>query len=264
MSGKGYSEYIKAPRIREIIQRDDKDCEEKLANIFALLDNNGEKKNNGEQGENSGSGLRVMEPNVLGASSSAGVEQESTSGKYDKIIDKLSGTDRKMALNLLELIDQYANLSWDPGNFEIIVNNEQIQFSDLRQLVKKVVMTAGTTLPVGITLFIEELIKMNVPISLFRSGDSMQIRGNLLKINRFGNEESSNNENSVPEESNKTTSSEENAPKQVGKRKREIEVEYVDDDDIAVKKVKHDSDVEESFDQPPDKLKGIRRSNKKF
>ena len=260
MSGKGFSEYIKAPRIREILQREDKDCEEKLASINLLLDNNGEKKSGGDQGESSGNGLRAMEPSAVGGnSSSEEVDRSSGNGRYDNIVENLKGIDRKLAINLLEIIEQNKKLSWDSGNYEIIVNDEQIQFSDIRQLIKKIVMVAGMTLPVGITLFIEELIRLKVPLSLFRSGDSIQIRSNLLKILGIGNEDTLNSEETVPKETVEDPSRD-FKPKQGVKRKREIDLEFVDDNDVVEKKKKHESDVEESFDQPPDKLKGIRRT----
>ena len=177
-STKPFSEYVKVPKLKEILNGNG-ECEEKIERINLLLDNSdGLKKEEGSSSIGTGGGgLKLVEP-TLGGVGSVGNDG------YEKVLEGLSGVERKTGFSILESIEKNMNIDWDRESFEIKVDTEKIQFSDIRILLKKIVMTAGLTQPVALVMFIESLIKMKVPLSWFRSADSIQIRENLLKINR--------------------------------------------------------------------------------
>ena len=178
MSAQTFSEYVKVPQLKDILEGSD-ECEQKLERIKSLMD--GSKKEEGDA-ERGGSGLKLVQPSLGGTLGGDEQVKESGGDRYEKVLEKLSGVDRKTALSILESIDRDPNISWNKENFELILNGENIQFSDIRLLVKKIVTTSGLSLPVSLTLFIEYLIKIKLPKNLFRSGDSLQIRDNLLRI----------------------------------------------------------------------------------
>lgn len=175
MSAQTFSEYVKVPQLKDILEGK-AECEEKLERIKSLMD--GSKK---EEGEKDGGGLRLVEP-TSGGEANAGGEESEGGDRYVKLLENLSGVARKAALSIVESIERDPNISWNNDNFELTLNGENIQFSDIRLLVKKLVTTSGLSLPVSLTLFIDYLIKMKLPKNLFRSGDSLQIRENLLRI----------------------------------------------------------------------------------
>ena len=176
MSNENQSQYLKTPHVLKIINKDGVACEEKLTEIKNLID---------------GKGLKVLPPReeLPDNTPEAPVESNpvptptATQTAIEKIVSEISGAkEKQLARSLLNEIDRSNYISFDPNTLEIIVNGENIKFSNVKNLVKYCISANPSHLPLGIAIFLDSLIKIQIPIELLRHGDALGIRDSLLKI----------------------------------------------------------------------------------
>ena len=169
--------YIKAPQLQRILEAD-QPCENKLENIRSLLESsgqNGSLKSTPSNGEISSNNAE----NQLASS----VEDKGNANNFEKILKEIpSQKDKALALQLLQEIEKLPHLSWNPNNLEIIINNVAEPFTNIALLIKKIVTENLSSLPIGLTLFIESLLQNKIPYQFYKGQDAIQIRDNLLKI----------------------------------------------------------------------------------
>ena len=103
-----YTAYIKTPKIKSIIEND-KSCEEKLSELRTLV------------------GLDPVEVNTL---ESPQVEPDI----HDTLLAGLNENEKKLAREVLNLIDASTFLSYDKQNFELIINGKAVKFSNIKFL----------------------------------------------------------------------------------------------------------------------------------
>ena len=83
---------------------------------------------------------------------------------------------------ILQSINQSNYMSYDRNSFEIIVDSETIRFTNIKHLISFCVTNNAANLPIGLTLFLEGLLHIKTDVSAIRSGDSIGIKDDLLKI----------------------------------------------------------------------------------
>lgn len=249
------TEYVKVPQLKTIIDAE-QPCESKLESIKNLIDGS------------SGSGSTV--PTASGPLSY--VAPGGTADKHEKVLAEISGAnEKKLGLALLQEIEKSSLLTWNPESLEIALNGETIKFSKISLLIKKVITTAGATLPVGLTLFIESLLKQKIPYTYYRSGDAINIRDNLVTILDGKTSGASIAEETLPAD---------NSVEPGDKRKREGESDEENDESKRAKPVVNEEQIEKEteetknknekprkirkakrdFKVEPNKLKNLRRS----
>lgn len=254
--------YIKAPQLLKILETD-QPCETKLDSIRSLLESPGPSgltkivPNNGEVSLNNAE-------KELGSS----VNDIGNSKHFEKILKEIpTPKDKTLALQLLQEIEKFPYLSWNPTNLEIIINNVSEPFTNIALLIKKIVTENLSSLPIGLTLFIESLLKNKVPNQFYKGQDAIQIRDNLLKISngKTATVETEPNKEEVPKETPETSALEvENTD-----RKRPLNYDS-DDETPEPKRTKvgtleednhlDNSEPKRNFDLPLEKVKHLRRS----
>ena len=245
------SHYIKRPQLQRIIDSDEP-CETKLQNLRSYLE---------RDPSSSTSNLTVTSPATQPA-----VEEHANN--FEKVLKEINGSsEKKQALSLLHEIGKSSYLSFNSDTLEFILNGETIKFTNVAYLIEKIVTSSASTLPIGLTLFIEGLLHEKIPFSYYKGGDSINIRDNLIKI--LGTNEAS-------ETSTDHVEGNENSQNDYGlKRKRNDESE---DDDFADEPKKQklskeggnddavgSDDLQEAipkrtFNIPEKKILGLRRS----
>ena len=258
-----HSNYVKGPKIKAILE-ENVDCENKIAKISALLDGKAER------------GLKLVEPSVNGVKNESEGESVDTYGVgeggeknvvqeatyenkegYDSVVSELSGNDKKNAIEVLDLISKNRSIDWDRSTYELIVGGEKINFSDIRLLIKKTVLTLPISQPIGLTLFIDKLIDLKTPLNYFRSGDAREVRSQLLRIKNWKSTESDAEikiDENVVDEGNVDRSE---------KRKRDESLESEDkEEEISGKrqKLEDTEEVKDTFNLQPEVLNKLRRS----
>ena len=258
-----HSNYVKGPKIKAILE-ENVDCENKIAKISALLDGKAER------------GLKLVEPSVNGVKNESEGESVDTYGVgeggeknvvqeatyenkegYDSVVSELSGNDKKNAIEVLDLISKNRSIDWDRSTYELIVGEEKINFSDIRLLIKKTVLTLPISQPIGLTLFIDKLIDLKTPLNYFRSGDAREVRSQLLRIKNWKSTESDAEikiDENVVDEGNVDRSE---------KRKRDESLESEDkEEEISGKrqKLEDTEEVKDTFNLQPEVLNKLRRS----
>lgn len=258
-----HSNYVKGPKIKAILE-ENVDCENKIAKISALLDGKAER------------GLKLVEPSVNGVKNESEGESVDTYGvgeggeknvvqeatyenkeSYDSVVSELSGNDKKNAIEVLDLISKNRSIDWDRSTYELIVGGEKINFSDIRLLIKKTVLTLPISQPIGLTLFIDKLIDLKTPLNYFRSGDAREVRSQLLRIKNWKSTESDAEikiDENVVDEGNVDRSE---------KRKRDESLESEDkEEEISGKrqKLEDTEEVKDTFNLQPEVLNKLRRS----
>ena len=150
-----YTQHIKAPVLKEILQ-EDKTCEEKLNQL----------------------------KNLVGIPSELPVPQNTDERALskEKIIAELSISERKTANDLLDYIEGSEFISWHTQTLELILDGKKIEYTSIKNLIKKVVQTLSPSQPIAFVLFIDALVKLKVPLKLFRDGDAVNTRAQLLTI----------------------------------------------------------------------------------
>ena len=154
-----YTSHIKAPVLKEILL-EDKPCEEKLNRLKDLV----------------GIPSEVPVPELTSENSDA-----KTISK-EKILANLSTSGRKLANKIFDYIAASDFISWNPQTLELVLDGKEIEFSNIETLIKKVVQTLSPIQPVAFVLFIDALLKLKVPQNLFRDGDAINTRAQLLLI----------------------------------------------------------------------------------
>ena len=252
---KMHSNYVKGPKLKAILD-EDLECNAKLEKITSLVEGNDVSKEKKE------GGLKVVEPSDAVSGEGVGgskVEEVGVKegGGYEAVVGDLSGVDKKHATEVLDIIERNSRIDWDRNTFELIISGEKVNFSDLRLLLKKTVVSLPISQPIGLTLFIDELIELKTPANYFKSGDAREIRSQLLKI-RSGISSDKEVVETAPDSSG-GPSVERNE-----KRKREeAEEEEVVEEEGAAKKQKLETDeVKDTFDVEPRLLDGLRRSGR--
>ena len=120
MSNTNPTPYIKAPHLQKIIDTDDP-CETKLESIRALI--------NGSSGGNAPSQSVSVNSGLSTKQSSDPLETPvpdvGNSNNYEKVLREIPlQSDKKAALQLLQEIEKLTDLSWNPENLEVIINNQ--------------------------------------------------------------------------------------------------------------------------------------------
>ena len=254
--------YIKAPQLQRILEAD-QPCENKLENIRSLLESSGQNgslrstPSNGEISSNNAE-------NQLASS----VEDKGNANNFEKILKEIpSQKDKALALQLLQEIEKLPHLSWNPNNLEIIINNVAEPFTNIALLIKKIVTENLSSLPIGLTLFIESLLQNKIPYQFYKGQDAIQIRDNLLKISngKIAHVETEQQRELVPNETAEAGALE----VQNTDRKRSLNYDS-DDETQEAKRIKtgvmeennysEDPEPKRNFDLPVEKVKHLRRS----
>ena len=254
--------YIKAPQLQRILEAD-QPCENKLENIRSLLESSGQNgslrstPSNGEISSNNAE-------NQLASS----VEDKGNANNFEKILKEIpSQKDKALALQLLQEIEKLPHLSWNPNNLEIIINNVAEPFTNIALLIKKIVTENLSSLPIGLTLFIESLLQNKIPYQFYKGQDAIQIRDNLLKISngKIAPVETEQQRELVPNETAEAGALE----VQNTDRKRSLNYDS-DDETQEAKRIKtgvmeennysEDPEPKRNFDLPVEKVKHLRRS----
>lgn len=254
--------YIKAPQLQRILEAD-QPCENKLENIRSLLESsgqNGSLKSTPSNGEISSNNAE----NQLASS----VEDKGNANNFEKILKEIpSQKDKALALQLLQEIEKLPHLSWNPNNLEIIINNVAEPFTNIALLIKKIVTENLSSLPIGLTLFIESLLQNKIPYQFYKGQDAIQIRDNLLKISngKIAPVETEQQRELVPNETAEAGALE----VQNTDRKRSLNYDS-DDETQEAKRIKtgvmeennysEDPEPKRNFDLPVEKVKHLRRS----
>ena len=254
--------YIKAPQLQRILEAD-QPCENKLENIRSLLESsgqNGSLKSTPSNGEISSNNVE----NQLASS----VEDKGNANNFEKILKEIpSQKDKALALQLLQEIEKLPHLSWNPNNLEIIINNVAEPFTNIALLIKKIVTENLSSLPIGLTLFIESLLRNKIPYQFYKGQDAIQIRDNLIKISngKIAQVETEQQKELVPNETAEAGA----LVVQNTDRKRSLNYDS-DDETQEAKRIKtgvmeennysEDPEPKRNFDLPVEKVKHLRRS----
>ena len=109
-----YTEHVKIPHIQNVLQRDDLDCEQKLAELMKLIGQSSEDTVNAETtSEQSSSALKEA---------------------YEKILTGLTNSEKKIASDFLDEILKSSVIGFDPETLEISIHGEPITQSYLPYL----------------------------------------------------------------------------------------------------------------------------------
>ena len=183
--------YLKTPHVLRIINNESVSCEEKLENIKNLIDGN--KLKIAKSGEELPSGAPVSEETISTPVSTP------TQSAIEKIVDEIKGAKEKQyALSFLNEIDRSNYISFNPDTLEIIVDGETIKFSNVKNLVQYCINAAPGNLPIALAIFVQCMIKIQLPSELLRHGDAQALRESLIKIQEL-REKSSVNDKSEQE-----------------------------------------------------------------
>ena len=154
-----YTSHIKAPVLKEILQ-EDKPCEEKLNKLKDLV------------------GI----PSEVPSSETNSETTDARTISKEKIVANLSPSGRKLANKILDYIAASDFISWNTESLELILDGNDVEYSNIETLIGKVVETLSPIQPVAFVLFIDALLKLKVPQSLFRDGDAINTRAQILLI----------------------------------------------------------------------------------
>ena len=189
MSSENQSQYLKTPHVLKIINKDGIACEEKLDELRNLIGGKGLKV------LPSGEELPEKTPEVPVVSNSLPAPT-ATQSAIEKIVSEISGVkEKQLARSLLNEIDRSDYISFDPDNLEIIVDGENIKFSNIKNLVQYCISANPSHLPLAIALFLQCMIRIKIPSELLRHGDALGIRESLLKIEELKSRGLSRGEN---------------------------------------------------------------------
>ena len=194
MSNENQSHYLKTPHVLKILNKEGVACEEKLDELRNLI---------------GGKGLKLLPPGeeLPERTQEAPVEsnpppaQTAAQAAIEKIVSEISGAkEKQLARSLLNEIDRSDYISFDPDNLEIIVDGENIKFSNIKNLVQYCISANPSQLPLGIALFLQCMIKIKIPSELLRHGDALGIRESLIKIEELRSRGLSGRETAPPSE----------------------------------------------------------------
>ena len=172
MSRSTQTSYIKSPHLTAVIDDTGISCEQKLERIKGLID--GKKLSLLKSGE----AINSRPDNGVNNGDAAAPRSE-----YDVILSDLNGAkERELGETILQSINQSDYMSYDRNSFEIIVASETIRFTNIKNLIQFCVKNDAANLPIGLTLFLEGLLHIKTAVHAIRSGDSVAIKDDLIKI----------------------------------------------------------------------------------
>ena len=172
MSRSTQTSYIKSPHLTAVIDDTGISCEQKIERIKGLID--GKKLSLLKSGE----AINSRPDNGVNNGDAAAPRSE-----YDVILSDLNGAkERELGETILQSINQSDYMSYDRNSFEIIVASETIRFTNIKNLIQFCVKNDAANLPIGLTLFLEGLLHIKTAVHAIRSGDSIAIKDDLMKI----------------------------------------------------------------------------------
>ena len=169
---KSHRAYLKAPQVLSVIEDNNVSCEQKIERIKNLLD---------------GKPLSVL-PSGQEISSTPSptntVENvNETSANVEEILSSISGVkEKQLATLILNEINRSNYVGYDKESFELIVANERIKFSNIKDLISFCISAQSGFLPLASSLFVDCLMKIRCPLEAIRNADFVAIRESLLKI----------------------------------------------------------------------------------
>ena len=172
MSRSTQTSCIKSPHLTAVIDDTGISCEQKLERIKGLID--GKKLSLLKSGE----AINSRPDNGVNNGDAAAPRSE-----YDVILSDLNGAkERELGETILQSINQSDYMSYDRNSLEIIVASETIRFTNIKNLIQFCVKNDAASLPIGLTLFLEGLLHIKTAVHAIRSGDSVAIKDDLIKI----------------------------------------------------------------------------------
>ena len=172
MSRSTQTSYIKSPHLTAVIDDTGISCEQKIERIKGLID--GKKLSLLKSGE----AINSRPDNGVNNGNAAAPRSE-----YDVILSDLNGAkERELGETILQSINQSDYMSYDRNSLEIIVASETIRFTNIKNLIQFCVKNDAANLPIGLTLFLEGLLHIKTAVHAIRSGDSVAIKDDLIKI----------------------------------------------------------------------------------
>ena len=246
--------YVKIPRIKTIIDDPSIECEKKLNDIRVLVEGGTPKAVEPSESSIGTTGLTLVPP----ASETASVPV--TADRFDLVLKEISGaTEKKHAESILHEIEKSNVLSWSSETLELIIDGSPIKYTNIIHLIKRVVTSFPASLPLGLALFLEALLRIRVSVGLIKNGDAKELMANIIKIRNYSGDGNLSVNNTAALDS---VSTEESAEQR--KRGRESGDDDDDDDEngstaAPSKRLRVDA-VRQDFDLPSSKLDRIRRS----
>ena len=166
--------YVKIPQLRAVIDQPEVSCEEKLEQIKKLAD---------------GKKLSLLQPGQSPAVSGSAEQSVPSTGNpehVDRILNEVKGVkEKQLAQVILQEIEKSDYISYDVTNWEIIVANERIKFTNVIYLINFIIAASPSSIPLGLAIFLHALMKIQVPFDVVRNGDAVNCRDNLIKISEL-------------------------------------------------------------------------------
>ena len=267
--------YLKGPVVKNLLLDNDVSCEEKLEKLSEMVGVPYQKPPSNENVDSNTNNLVTVttEPDEEIVNDDLQQQQfeqnqhpidqqeteETTDNKenlvsdrdisVEKIVAGLTGRQLSHARSIIQSIEKSTQISWDYNTLEIIIRNEFVPHSNLKVLLEKIVQVEPKTLPVGLALFIYNLIEIQCSVSHFKSADSLNIRSNLLKIKKNNNLFLSEKNNSYNETS--LNNSENNSNVQTEEQQSSNDILQPSDETVLpVRRKRKQSSVIE--DEPPE------------
>ena len=267
-----FSSYVKVPQLKKILDEEG-ECEQKLDLIRNLVE--GQKPASAPppaqstSNENNAGDLSVTPaggqlPDAVSQVNGNSQSAPKVNGpEYARILEGVKGgIEKKTAVLILDLISQSRRLSYDSENFELIIDGERVRYTNIQYLLKRVVSGFPAQYPIGLTLFIQELKNINVPLHAIRGGDAKNIYDDLDRIKKE-NEKSQADSPNVEQDSNEKQSDlkrklpeeEEEDNAGVGVELKRPRLEQSEAEGVGEKEV-----VRRSYGQDKESISKLRRS----
>ena len=203
--------YLKGPVVKNLLLNNDVSCEEKLEQLSEMVGIPYQKPQSNEIVDSNANDLVTVsekDENIVtndlqqqSEQNDPPIDQLSEEQTFsndknpvsdrdisvEKILAGLTGRQLNHARSIIQDIEKSTQISWDYNTLEIIIRNEFVPHSNLKVLLEKIVQVEPKTLPVGLALFIYNLIEIQCSVTHFKSADSLNIRSNLLKIKKNNN-----------------------------------------------------------------------------
>ena len=243
-----FSRHIKQEALRSIILQDTP-CEMRMGEIRELV---------GLPKVSEGNSEGLVAGDVPGAVVADVVEGEGGSLHEDaikRILDGLTGRELSTGRTLLDEIEKSDNLKWDDNSLEMVLNGENVSFSNMNLLVSKLVQKNSPSIPLALVSFINALLINRIPLSYFRDGDSQNIRQALINIGRQSG--SSNVEGAVESERSRKRGREEEEGEETGGERGEDVV-----DDITEEQLRKKQKLADLSENKKEEIGEVRRSKR--
>ena len=260
--------YVKIPKLKNIIEDPNIECEKKLDDIRVLVDGGTPKPSNFSRPSSLDSpGVSLVPPVPNDKSETASTEE-----RFSRVLKEINGAaEKRAAESLLIEIEKSEVIKWDPVSLEIQIDDTPVQFTNISHLIKRVVTSYPASLPIGTVLFCEALLRIQAPLNYIHNGDIREIVHNLTRINEAKNTVADPT-GSVSEPTSEAALAEaqDSSPGEADSRKRGRDADGDDggedggeDDSVrqsSRKRLRSADSVRRTFDLPPNRLDKIRRS----